>query len=292
MKNINLIVLMFVFCVVAEANINFDQVKTEYDSLVEKSYILLPHKGNYILPISYNNNPNNKVFETVENNPEFSDRGRYNKNLETEFQVSFLILTNKNIFGTNFNTFVGYTHKAFWQLYNEEWSRPFRETNYEPEFFARYIYNEPKIVLGMNLIAYDVGIVHQSNGQIQELSRSWNRIFTRMAFLSGSTLMNFSLWYRLPEDESDDENPNIYRYLGYGEIDLIHRFKEDNMHLKIIPGTKYLSGELSYSTPWKEGLRFYTKISYGYGLSLQDYNHEGRKVGIGITLADPFSIGR
>jgi len=93
----------------------------------------------------------------------------------------------------------------------------------------------------------------------------------------------------LKESIEDDENRNIYQFKGYGEIDLIYRFNRENIQLKLIPGTKHLSGELAISTPWKEGLRFYTKISHGYGLSLQDYNHKNRKFAFGIILSDPFS---
>lgn len=264
-------------------------MKSDYESLLRKKYILLPHKGSYLLPISYNNNPNTDTFESIEDTSLYLDRGKFNKNLETEFQISFLVLTNENIFGTKFNTFAGYTQKSFWQLYNEEWSRPFRETNYMPEFFARYDFDEPVNFFGSSLMSYDFGVVHQSNGQVQKLSRSWNRIFVRTLILSGETLFNISLWHRLEEPAGIDDNPSIHRYLGYGEIDITYKFEHENVQLKLIPGTKYLSGELAVSTPWKEGLRFYTKISHGYGLSLQDYNHKSRKVGVGIILSDPFS---
>ena len=265
------------------------EMKNEYESLLSKKYILLPHKGTYLNPISYNDNPNHKSYQQLTDNPKYGDRGAFNKNLETEFQISFLVLASSNIFGSKINTFLGYTHHAFWQLYNKEWSRPFRETNYMPEFFGRYILEKPSDFLGIKLLAYDFGIVHESNGQIQELSRSWNRVFVRGVFLSGRTLLRLSLWHRLPESEENDENPNIYQFKGYGELDIVYKFDRENISLKLIPGTEHLSAEFAMSTPWREGLRFYSKLSHGYGLSLQDYDHQNRKFGIGIILADPFS---
>jgi phospholipase A1 len=267
----------------------YEDMKNEYESLLEKKYILLPHKGTYLLPVSYNNNPNQDAYKNLENTPEHSERGKFTKNLEAEFQISFMILTNRNIFGTRFNTFLGYTHHSYWQIYNEKWSRPFRETNYTPEIFTRYIFDRPVDVLGMKLVAYDFGIVHQSNGQVQELSRSWNRVFSSASILTGNTRLNLTIWHRLKEDKNKDENPNIHRYRGYGEIDFIYKFDRVNAQLKLIPGTDHLSGEFALSTPWKEGLRFYTKLSHGYGLSLQDYDHENRRFGFGIILSDPFS---
>lgn len=267
-----------------------EDIKKEYESLLDKKYILLPHKGTYILPISYNNNPNQKTFSEIEKREGYDDRGKLNRHLEAEFQISFLFLTNKNLFGTKFNTFVGYTHQAHWQVYNDKWSRPFRETNYMPELFGRRILDKPMNIFGVKFIGYDAGFVHQSNGQVQELSRSWNRLFIRGVFLSGKTLINISAWHRLSETDGLDENPNMHRYIGYGEIDLTYKYGNQNFQLRIIPGTEHLSGELGFSTPWKEGLRFYTKISHGHGLSLQDYDHKSRKFGLGIILSDPFSI--
>jgi phospholipase A1 len=208
-------------------------LKDEYNKLLEKKYVLLPHKGTYLLPFSHNDNPNSNTFKTIED--ENKDRGTFYERTETEFQISFLILTNKNIFNTNFNTFIGYTHRAYWQVYNKDWSRPFRETNYMPEIFARYVFDKPPKILNAHYIGYDIGFVHQSNGQVQELSRSWNRIFSRFTFLAGSTFFNFTLWYRLPESKDENENPYMYKYRGYGEIDMRHEFGELDLRLRILP---------------------------------------------------------
>jgi|TARA_R110000803_G_scaffold128419_2_gene195891 phospholipase A1 len=271
----------------SKAEIHFNELKDEYNKLLEKKYVLLPHKGTYLLPFSHNDNPNSNTFKTIED--ENKDRGTFYERTETEFQISFLILTNKNIFNTNFNTFIGYTHRAYWQVYNKDWSRPFRETNYMPEIFARYVFDKPPKILNAHYIGYDIGFVHQSNGQVQELSRSWNRIFSRFTFLAGSTFFNFTLWYRLPESKDENENPYMYKYRGYGEIDMRHEFGELDLRLRILPGTEHISGEFALSYPWKEGIRFYSKISYGYGISLQDYDHESRRIGLGLILSDPIS---
>ena len=283
---LNILFLVFFSNNAFSAEMKIDDVKEEFSSLLDKKYILLPHKGNFLLPFSYNFKPNHSAQDSLDSGQQFSERGEFNQNMETEFQISFMVLTSRNIFNTDLNLFVGYTHQAWWQVFNEEWSRPFRETNYAPELFVREIFDSPKKFLGLDYLAYDVGVIHQSNGEIQELSRSWNRIFLRTAFVFGKTFLKASLWYRIPESKSKDENRDIYDYLGYGELEIDHFWKKNRFQLRIIPGTKHQGAELSYSYPLSEGIRFFTKAGYGYGLSLLDYSHESQKIGLGFVLSD------
>lgn len=268
----------------------YKELKKEYDELLNKKFILLPHKGTYFLPFVYNSNPNQKPykpFTQLESDDEDKkDRGKFNDYLETEFQVSFLLLTGDKIFDTNFDSFFGFTNKSFWQLYNEQWSRPFRETNYAPEFFIRYDFDSPPKFLNSELIYYDIGLVHESNGQIQELSRSWNRLFVRFSFYTESYSLGLMLWHRFYEPGASDDNPRIYKFKGYGEFDFAYRREDLEFQVKLLPGTKHLGREFSVSYPFKEGLRGYVKASYGYGLSLLDYDHDNQKIGIGVILKD------
>ena len=266
-----------------------DALKQEYQALLDKKYILLPHNGNYLIPFSYNFKPNNEAYGVLTSASEFQGRGDYNKSLETEFQISFMVLTNRNVLNSSFNLFMGYTHQSWWQVYNANWSRPFRETNYAPEIFARKLLSTPRSFIGGKVIAYDIGLIHQSNGQIQELSRSWNRAFLRTAIVYGNTFLKTTLWYRIPESSLKDENKDIYKYLGYGEIEIDQVWSNNRVQLKIIPGTKFQGVELTYSYPWHEGIRYFVKLGYGYGLNLIDYRNEGQKIGVGFVLSDLLS---
>ncbi|MBC76011.1 MAG: phospholipase [Halobacteriovoraceae bacterium] len=281
------ICLLFHLVVVLKAfpDTNFDLVRKEYNSILNKPYVLLPHKGSYLLPISYNSNPNEDVYNVLYNE-NTRGRGDYYLHSEAEFQISFMTLTGRRLFGTEFNLFLGYTHEAWWQLYNEEWSRPFRESNYSPEIFARRMLENTWEVLGGKVVAYDVGFVHQSNGQTQELSRSWNRWFFRFAALYGEIFMRATVWSRVPEESDRDDNPDITKYMGYGELKFDRLFSKARFGTRIVPGTEKQGIELSYSYPWQEGLRYYIKLGYGYGLNLIDYNHKTERIGFGISLTD------
>lgn len=267
-----------------------ETLKNEYNSLLKKKYMLLPHKSNFLIPFSYNLKPNESTYDTLKDSSELRSRGLYNKKLEAEFQVSFMVLTSREIFSTDFDLFVAYTQQSWWQVYNSDWSRPFRETNYTPEIFARKVFDTPKTFLNGKAIYYDIGLVHQSNGQTQELSRSWNRIFFRSVLSYGNTYIKPTLWYRLPEASDKDQNKDIYKYLGYGELEIDHVWSKSRMRLRIIPGTKYQGAELSYSYPWHQGVRYFFKVGYGYGLNLIDYRHETQRIGVGVILSDLLSF--
>ncbi len=277
------------FIPLINASFNLDEVKRKYDSLMDKKYILLPHEGSFLLPVSYSNRPNQVPYQVLTAESDASQKGKYNKNLEAEFQISFMLLAARNIFGTDLNFFGAYTQQSWWQVYNEGWSRQFRETNYAPEIFARKVFTNPRSFIGGKFIAYDIGLIHQSNGQSQRLSRSWNRAYLRFSLLFGRTFIKTTLWYRIADPSDRDDNPDLYKYLGYGSISLDHLFDKSRVQLRYIPGTKYQGVELGYSYPFREGLRFYAKIGYGYGLSMIDYNHHSEKAGVGVILTDILS---
>ena len=270
----------------AQASINFEKTKQEYMSVLDKPYVLLPHKGSFLYPISYNASPNQEVYESLLTVDEKDkNRGDFNRHLEAEFQISFLVLANKNFLETDYYLFFGYTHHSWWQVYNDDWSRPFRETNYEPELFGRKIFNSP-VNLGIGkMIMMDLGYVHESNGQIQELSRSWNRFFIRSYFLYENFAANISLWAKIPEKDENSDNKDIQDFRGLGEINLIGVKSFNRFKLRLSPGFTNFGYELNYSIPWREGLRLSVRIGQGYGLSLQDYNHETNRISLGVELA-------
>ena len=58
--------------------------------------------------------------------------------------------------------------------------------------------------------------MHQSNGQTEPLSRSWNRVYLTGGFNHGDLGLTVRAEKRL--DDSDDDNPDIVRYVGNAEV--------------------------------------------------------------------------
>jgi len=167
------------------------------------------HRSNYILPFTYNESPNVRAVREADPDKDL-------KKTEVTFQLSLKVNLWQDILNQKMDLWFGYTQRSFWQFYNFEDSSPFRETNYEPELLLNF--RTRFDILGLTGRLINVGINHQSNGQSEPLSRSWNRVVGSV----GLERKRFSLllkgWYRIPESRRDDDNPYIEKYLGYGEI--------------------------------------------------------------------------
>lgn len=252
-----------------------------FDADSDRNVISL-YRPNYILFARYSDNVNNQPFS-----PLFDAAGTPDQNLdstEAKFQISFkarLWTTDDRRWGV----WAAYTQQNQWQVYNGAISRPFRETNYTPELFLAY---RPDVDPGdFRWRLLSAGYTHQSNGRADPISRSWDRLFVE----AGVERDNFALlaraWYRIPESDSKDDNPDITDFLGYGQLTAFYRWRDHSFVLKgrgnVSTGKG--SGELTWTTPRLLGpLRGYLQVFSGYGESLIDYNWNQTTVGFGIAL--------
>lgn len=253
-----------------------------YDKLLNNRYSLFTHERTYILPFSYNATPHNEIYSGLLGLEEQQKGVPFYGNTEAEFQISFFIPIYRHIADSKWDLLVAYTHHAWWQVYNSSWSRPFRETNYKPEIFFRKVNHEPTTISIFNVVAYDVGYVHQSNGQIQVVSRSWDRVFGRTYLVSPSFSLSLEAWIRLPEKD-DDDNTDILTYMGLGEATLHKSFGNHTIEAKV-PFAAKPGLEFQYSYPWHDHLRWFVSASTGFGHSLIEYNKESQRIGVGITV--------
>ena len=176
-----------------------------------------------------------------------------------------------------------------WQAYNADESEAFRDTNYEPEIFM--LFDTDFDVLGMKNRAVRLGAVHQSNGRGSDvLTRSWNRIYVAFLLERDNFVLGVKPWYRIPEDEKDDENPNIEKYLGYGELRGLYRWDEQIFSLMLRNNLNSDDNrgavELGWSFPLSGRFKGYVQYFDGYGESLLEYDSHDQRIGLGLMLND------
>ena len=248
-------------------------------------FAITSHKPNYLLPLTYNNNPNEGLYKRLV--PDEKIATDHDKH-ELKFQISFKIPLFEKFLYKNGNLWFGYSQVAFWQMYNLDSSAPFRETNYEPELmwanktnFEMFGFTNSFIILSFN---------HQSNGQEQPLSRSWNRITAQFILEKNHIVLTFKPWYRIPEDDNTDDNPDIDKYLGYGEFTALFKYKGHLSNVMLRNNMRAHDNrstvELTYTFKINERLKGVAQYFNGYGESLIDYNHRSQRFGIGVMLTD------
>jgi len=246
------------------------------------AFSILPHKTNYLLPITYNASPNNDAYTSLTDGHDQLDK------LEVKFQLSIKTPLWENMFGSTGTLYVAYSQVAFWQAYNSKISSPFREINFEPEAFVSF--NTGFDLLGVRSEIMTIGFNHQSNGRSRPLSRSWNRIVAQVPLCSGDTCFVVRPWFRIPESAQDDDNPHMEKYYGYGELLVLQKLGEHTVSMMVRNNLRTSQNkgaiQLDWSFPLHKKLRGYVQYFNGYGESLVDYNHANNRLGIGVMLTD------
>jgi len=252
---------------------------------------LQPHHPNYILPFGIGKG---KYYS-------YTPSDSY-KNIEAELQVSLKWNFGNNYFGLNESYNLAYTHTAFWQIYSS--SSPFRETNYNPEFFVVFPIKDDSF---FNLQSLTFGVAHISNGQgniedanipasvkssaantsyFTNRSRSVNYMYADANMQYDNIIFTTRAW--LPYFGSDlNDNPDIIDYTGLTNFGLKYFFGKNliTVDTRVNFWTQKGSLKVAYSYPLYDGIFFYTKFFTGYGESLIDYNNYITKLSIGFSFS-------
>lgn len=244
----------------------------------DNPFTLYPYESNYIL-YTYTNHINKDAIQSYN----WADNAKKD---EVEFQLSLAFPLWRGIAGDNSVLGASYTQKSFWQLSNSGESSPFRETNYEPQLFLAWATDYE--VLGWTLREAEYGVNHQSNGRADPTSRSWNRVYARFMAQNGNWQVDLKPWYRIPENENNDDNPDMTKYMGYYRLKIGYALGDSVISLttRYNWNTGYGGGDVAWSYPITPHVRFYTQVFSGYGGSLIDYNYKQTRVGVGIILND------
>jgi phospholipase A1 len=251
----------------------------------ETLFDIRPHKPTYILGGRWTDSVNQRPSSpTLGTQPATAEPLRAT---EAKFQISFKFKLAD--FGDSLGASLwgGYSQQSQWQVYNAALSRPFRETNYEPELMLAF---HPDLRwAGWRLRLINLGLVHQSNGRNDPISRSWNRAYAQFAAERGNLVLTVRPWVRFKEKIEEDNNPDITRFLGHGDVLL--SWRSSNGHaLSALGRYNANSGKgaltASWSFPLLRRVTGHVQVFSGYGESLIDYNWRQTTIGLGVALAD------
>ena len=246
---------------------------------------LMEYKQNYFLAYSHSSQPNDLPTSPNPLNQVQVPLGLQDK--EVKFQISLKhILADYQGAGS---LWLGYTQLAFWQVYNQSTSQPFREVDYEPELIYSLRPNDASIL--------NFGAVHQSLGQSNPTERSWNRVYVepgiQFDFSSDERLIVQFRWWTIIQEPSLSDNPDIGNYQGNREINL--RYVQDG-GWKVNVMSRIYATQLDIAAPlsvWllqpavginEDHVDIHLQYFNGYGEGLLDYNQSHVRLGIGISF--------
>ena len=250
-------------------------------------FVLTPHRRNYLLPYSHWSNPRG-------NNPLIADDDLQHQEVKFQLSLKTPLLDD---FWYDATLYFSFTAVSWWQLYNQDLSRPFRETNYDPELFIVRPVNWQFGPIDSELLSF--GYWHQSNGRDVPVSRSWDRLFVSYVFRAGSWYVSLKPWWRIPEDGNypvtspkRDDNPDIESYLGHFDLNIIKPMGNHVLELLLRNNLRRHenrgSAQIDYSFPINSRFKGLLQGFTGYGDSLINYNDYENRLSIGILLTDTF----
>ena len=226
-------------------------------------------------------------------NGEGSDIGYLDQELFLRFSFK------RSIF---WNVYFGYSHKAFWQIYDEGNSRPFREHNYNPELFLEWdrVWQIDHIRLGI--------VEHESNGEKLRYtddaspvnySRTWNRtyLYARKSVLPILNL-GLKLWVVTDSEDPEDgsfviDNYDIQQFMGSGEFYLELGKSPSFLSVMLRRGwrketeTIQLDGRIPLQILTggaDQRIDFFIQLFSGYGDTLIDYNRKITRISAGVAF--------
>jgi phospholipase A1 len=253
----------------------------------DSRFDLRPHKASYLLFGRRSDAPNTlPTSPTKQPLAEPLDIDKTEAKFQFSFKVKLADFDEMLPGAPPAAVWVGYTQQSQWQVYNPHVSRPFRETNYEPEVMLAFF--PDRDVLGWHWRLTALGLNHQSNGRSDPLSRSWNRVFVLFGFEQDNFALLVRPWLRLNEDYSKDDNPDITHYLGYGDVTALYTFGKHTLSLlaRYNPATGKGALQAGWNFPLHRKVRGYVQWFSGYGESMIDYNWRQNTIGIGVSLSD------
>ena len=281
--------------------VNVAADKEEHDaSLMSKFWELDPedkrgvfnfvgYKANYVLPLHVTSRINRSPQSP---NQAAVDLPNYRRE-EAKFQLSLRTKLAQDVLLPGGDLWAAFTQQAMWQIWNGADSKPFRNSDYEPELM--YIVPTPigarQLPFGWQWRYTQLELAHQSNGQSDPLSRSWNRVALSGGIERGDWSFVARLLHRLKENPETDNNPDLVSFRGRGEFQLNWAHGKQTAQLlyrSTLKDAKYGAVQFEWTYPvfsqQPNGLRWYLQVFRGYGETLTDYNFRQTSFGAGFSF--------
>jgi len=256
------------------------------------TFNVVGYRPNFMLPVHVTNDINRSPSSPTRPPVLLPDY----RNVEAKIQLSFKTKLAQSVLLPGADIWFGYTQQSLWQLWTSSASSPFRNTDYEPEvIYMVPIRGELRSALpwGWQWRYAQLALAHQSNGQAQPLSRSWNRTYVGLAAEHGDFSLVWRVLRRLPEDVEDDDNPDITDYRGRGDLQLLwtpSRAMASLLYRTTLRSVRRGALQFDWTYPVEtdkpQGLRWYVQVFTGYGETLTDYNFRQTSFGVGVTLLE------
>ena len=292
----SLILIIFLtlpFCGQTQDNIEKDWIFKNSKSLSELwelddahhrgTFLVTSYKPVYFMVGKFSSDTNkNPRSENLENTlPEPVDLNV----VESKFQLSLKTKIFHDVLWGRADVWAAFSQRAYWQIYNKKLSRPFRETNYEPEIILNFPLNYS--FLGFDGKMVGAAFIHESNGRSDPISRSWNRLSFHAGLERGPWQIMLRNWLRL--GGSNDDNPEISDYIGRAEAQVSYdlgrqRFSAIGRHTMKFGDKSRGSVQLNWTFPIVKNFSGHIQVFDGYGESLIDYNHRQTTIGLGVSL--------
>jgi len=232
---------------------------------------------------------------TADYQPYLPTEGRIQLSVRTKIAQGFL---PRNAPERRDSLWFGYSQQSYWQIFTSSISRPFRNTDHEPEFMY-IVPTDAELPGGWRLRYSGVSINHQSNGQSLPLSRSWNRVILMAGMEKGERFtLTGRLWQRISDGDETDDNPGISDFVGRAEVSGMWKLSKNHTLGLTVRHSLRVAGNGSIRIDWlraignsgrgslASGLRFHTQLFSGYGDSLLDYNRPRTVLSVGLSLVD------
>ncbi|HZE91521.1 MAG TPA: phospholipase A [Rhizobacter sp.] len=247
------------------------------------------YQPNYILPLHFTSHINRSPQSPTQAAVLLPDYQR----VEAKVQLSLRTKVAQGVLLHDADVWFGYTQQSLWQVWNSTDSKPFRNTDYEAEMM--YVVPLPErlrqLPFGWLWRYGQVALAHQSNGQADPLSRSWNRTYVAFGFERGDWSLIPRFNQRIRENIADDNNPDITDYRGRGDLQL--NWASGIHTASLLYRTTFKRGsrgalQFDFTTPvyrhQPNGIRWFLELFSGYGETLTDYNFRQNSLGLGVTF--------